>query len=211
MKIVIVIAIIIIGTIILIFSQRNTEPKSSKVEVGSSENQIDLANSIFYHEDDYQQIEIVPAENFNYLIKQAENIQDFSKENFEGSGYTDMMVREENGLKLKQRGIKPKELDLFLSELPIKKYNKVSTGIRPGEMTSENTFGYGENYNGIFFDFESDSVTGIWISGLPVAANEVYTKVLNGIGNKWNLLLMDWNSLELIDLRNKEQIEKYLK
>ena len=211
MKIGIVIAIIIIGIIILIFSQRNMKTKSSQVKVERDKTQIDSANSIFYHEDDYLQVEIVPFENFNELIKQAENVQDFSEDYFYGSGYTDMMVREENEFKLKQRGIQPKELDLIFSDLPIKRYNEVSTGIHPGEMTSENTFGYGKNYNGIFFDFESDFVTGIWISGSPEVVNEEYIQVLNNIGNKWNLLLMDWNSLEIIDLKNKEQIEKYLK
>ena len=211
MNIGIVITVIIIGAIILIVSQRNAKPSSSQAQGELEKKQIDMANSIFYHEDDYQQVEIVPSENFNELIKQAENVQDFAEKHFDGSGYTDMMVREDNGFKLKQRGIQPKELDLILSELPIKRYSEVSTGIRPGEMTCENTFGYGENYNGIFFDFESDSVTGIWISGTPEVASEKYSSVLNDIGNKWNLLLMDWNSLELIVLKNKEQVEKYLK
>lgn len=170
-----------------------------------------MSNSIFYHEDDYKQIEIVPSENFNELIKQAENVKDFEEKHFDGGGYTDMMVREENGFKLKQRGIQSDELDKILSELPIKRNNKVSTGVRPGEISSENTIGFGENYNGIFFDFESDYVTGIWIAGSPNVESVIFAQVLNNIGNKWSLLLMDWNSLELIDLKNKEQIEKYLK
>ncbi|MBO3697721.1 hypothetical protein [Roseivirga sp. E12] len=210
MKIVIIIAVLIVGLIIVMLSQRRS--KSSNTQSGSEpkKEQIDMSNSIFYHEDDYRQVEIIPDENFSELIKQAENVQDFAEKHFDGGGYTDMMVREENGFKLKQRGIKTRELDLILSELPIKRYTEVSTGIRPGEMTSKNTFGYGENYNGIFFDFESDSVTGIWVAGSPSVENEEFAQALNNIGNKWSLLLMDWNSLELIDLKDKEQIEKYL-
>lgn len=210
MKIGIIIALILIGAIILIVSQRNSKTTDSEIS-DEPENKVnEESNSIFYHEDDYKQVEIIPFENFKELIKQAENVQDFAEKHFERGGYTDMMVREENGFKLKQRGIEPKELDLILSELPFKKYTNVSTGIRPGEMNSENTYGYGENYNGIFFDFESDSVTGIWISGSPEMKNKEFVEILNKIGNKWSLLLMDWNSLELIDLKDKEQIEKYL-
>lgn len=211
MKVGIIIALILIGVIILIMSQRNSKRLNSQAKSDSEKEHVDLSYSIFYHEDDYRQVEIVPSENFNELIKQAENVQDFAEKNFDGGGYTDMMVRDENGIKLKQRGIKSKELDLILSDLPINKYTEVSTGIRPGEMTSENTYGYGDNYRGIFFDFESDSVTGIWIAGSPNIENEKFTQTLNSIGNKWSLLLMDWNSLELIDLTNKEQIEEYLK
>ncbi len=210
MKIGIIITVILIGAIILIVSQRNTKHSSSQVQREPEQDQIEIANSIFYHEDDYRQVEIVPSENFNELIKQAENVQYFAEKHFDGGGFTDIMVREENGFKLKQRGIEPKELDLILSELPIKKYTDVSTGIRPGEMKSDNTYGYGKNYNGIFFDFESDTVTGIWIAGSPNVEDEKFAQALNDIGNKWSLLLMDWNSLELIDLKDKEQIEKYL-
>ena len=34
--------------------------------------------TIFYHEDDFCQIEIVPKENLSDLLKQADNIADFS-------------------------------------------------------------------------------------------------------------------------------------
>ena len=210
MKMGIIISILLVAVIIIAISMRGS--KSLELQ-DLKENKIkpdNTANSIFYHEDDYRQVEIVPIENFNELIKQAENVQDFAEKHFDGGGYTDIMVREDNRLKLKERGIRPSELDLILSELPIKKFTEVSTGIRPGEMKSENTFGYGENYNGIFFDFDSDSVRGIWIAGSPKINKEKLTIALNEIGNKWNLLLMDWNSLEIVDLKNKEQIEKYL-
>ena len=211
MKIGIIITVILIGVIILILSQRNSKQSSSQSKIEHPKEEIDISNSIFYHEDDYRQVEIVPSENFNELIKQAENVQDFSEKHSDGIGYTDMLVREENGFKLEQRGIEPRELDLILSELPIKRFTEVSTGIRPGEMISENTFGYGENYRGIFFDSKSDSVTGIWISGSPDIEDEEFARTLNFLGNKWNLLLMDWNSLQLIDLKDKEHIIRYLK
>jgi len=210
MKIRIIIAIIIIGAIILIVSQRNSKPSSPHGKAESEKRQVELTNSIFYHEDDYRQVEIIPFENFNELIKQAANVQDFSEKHFDEGGFTDMMMREENGFKLIQREIQPGELDLILSELNIKRYTEVSTGIRPGEMICKNTYGYGENYNGIFFDFDSESVKGIWIAGSPNVKKEKFIQTLSTIGNKWNLLLMDWNSLELIDLKDKEQIEKYL-
>lgn len=166
--------------------------------------------SIFYHEDDYRQVEIVPFENFNELIKQADNIQDFAEKNFDGVGYTDIMVREDNGLKLKDRGIPVTELEKVLLNLSLPKKTSVTTGIRAGEMVSKNTWGYGENCDGLFFQFESDIVSSIWIVGtIPTDKNKVID-TLHVLGRKWNLLLMDWNSCELVDLKNKEQVIKYL-
>lgn len=144
MKIGIIIAVILTAIFILIVSQRKSKTSAPETFSEPEKEVIKESNSIFYHEDDYKQVEIVPSENFNELIRQAENVQDFAEINFDGGGYTDLMVREENGFKLKQRGIEPKELDLILSKLPIEKYIEVSTGIRPGDMNSENTYGYGK-------------------------------------------------------------------
>lgn len=207
----IIIGILLIIVIIAIDSKRRPDGINSRKMKTAEERPINNSNSIFYHEDDYRQVEIVPAENFEELIKQAENVEDFSNKHFDGIGYTDMVIREENKITLKQRGITPNELDSMLSKLPIQKFDKVSTGIRPGEMMSENTIGYGGNYNGIFFDFKSNAVTGIWIAGSLDIDGHILTEILNEIGKKWNLLLMDWNSLELIDLKNKDQIAEYLR
>jgi hypothetical protein len=167
-------------------------------------------DSIFYHEDDYRQVEIVPFENFNELIKQADNIQDFAEKNFDGVGYTDIMIREDNGLKLKERGIPVTELEKVLLNLSLPKKTSVTTGIRPGEMISKNTLGYGENCDGLFFQFESDIVSSIWIAGTIPTDKDKVIDTLHALGHKWHLLLMDWNSCELVDLKNKEQVIKYL-
>lgn len=207
MEIGIVIAIVVTGIIIL--RQINALP-SLLVKRPMAVKAVDLSKSIFYHEDDYRQVEIVPFENLKKLMQQAQNIHDFSEKHLDGGGYSDTMIREENGYKLDQRKIDPKELDRIFSELSIQKYIEVSTGIRPGEMLSENTFGYGKNYNGIFFDYEGNSVTNIWMVGSPHMDNEKLIITLNHIGKKWNLLLMNWNTLRLIDLKDKKQIERYL-
>jgi len=197
----------------LIYVLRNPDVlrwKSIKPSTSQS-NWKDIPKSIFYHEDSYKQVQLVPFENFSELIKEASNVKDFGeKHSIKGGGYSDLYIREGNSFKLKAKGIKSIELDTVFTKLPIERFEVVTTGIRPGEMKSENTLGYGEDYHGIFFDTESDIVTGIWIDGSPHIEKDEFSRVLNEIGSKWNLLLMDWNSLELIDLKNKGQIEKYL-
>lgn len=166
--------------------------------------------SIFYHEDDFCQVEILPNENFNALIKQAHNVQQFAAKHFDGAGYSDMILRDDHKIELSERGINPIELETILSQLGSQRHTSVTTGITPGEMTSENTIGFGKNYRGLFYDFESDTVKNIWIAGFLEVDLDKQAKVFNELGEKWNLLLIDWNSLELIDLKNKSQINKYL-
>ena len=169
-----------------------------------------IKGTIFYHEDDYGQIEIVPKENFGRLIKEAENVKYFSENHFESEGFTDMYVRNGIGLKLEERKIKASELNEILLKVFEEKHTNVTTGISSDEIRSKNTYGYGKNHNGIFFDFNEGFVLNIWISGRIDVNNHKLTSVLNEIGRKWNLLLMDWNTMELIDLTNSEQTSEYL-
>ncbi len=171
---------------------------------------VNVEGSIFYHEDDFCQVEILPNENFNSLIKQADNVQEFTAKHFNGVAYSDMMIRDNHEMELSERGIKPIELETILSQLESQRHASVTTGITPGEMASENTIGFGKNYRGLFYDFESDIVKNIWIAGFLEVDLDKQTKVLNQLGEKWNLLLIDWNSLTLIDLKDKNQINKYL-
>ena len=115
-----------------------------------------IKGTIFYHEDDYGQIEIVPKENFGRLIKEAENVKYFSENHFESEGFTDMYVRNGIGLKLEERKIKASELNEILLKVFEEKHTNVTTGISSDEIRSKNTYGYGKNHNGIFFDFNED-------------------------------------------------------
>ena len=196
---------VIISIVILVRFSIAAEKESIAMSTPAPE-----ANSLFYHEDDYCQIELVPEENFDRLIRQAENVEDFAAKHFTGQGYTDMMIRDEHAFPLRHRGIRPAELDEILSGLALPRHDQVSTGIRPGEMPCVRTIGFGENYHAIFYDYESDIVDNIWLDGPGEFEPGKLIQVLHQIGVKWRLLLMDWNSLELIDLSNLEQLKKYL-
>ncbi|MCR9248909.1 MAG: hypothetical protein NXI20_00740 [bacterium] len=179
MQTIVIITITLIGVVLIIIAQRKSDQNlNSDFKKAPAE----IFGSIFYHEDDYRQVEIVPSENFNQLIKQATNIQDFSANDVDKNGYNNLYIREGDGIKLKQRMIDLKELDSILNRLALEKHTRVSTGITPGELISKNTYGYGQDYNGIFIDFESDIVTAIWITGSPEISNQELAKVLNEVG-----------------------------
>ena len=201
--------IIAIGIILalfafLYFSKKNTE--NPKTELTKKEYR--AKGTIFYHEDDFCQIEIVPKENLPDLIKQAENISDFTTEN----GYSDIYVREENKVSLKSKNINKSKLESLLTKLGTEKHTEITTGYGSEyRVKSENTIGFGKDYSAIYFDFENDYVENIWITS-PFGLNQDnLSNVLYEIGKSWNLVLMDWNRSELIDLTNRKMIEKYLK
>ncbi|MCP4054356.1 MAG: hypothetical protein GY739_15110 [Mesoflavibacter sp.] len=189
---------------LLYFSKSNNKTEHSDL----TKTEYRAKGTIFYHEDDFCQIEIVPKENLSDLLKQADNIADFSAEN----GYSDIYVREENKVSLKSREIDKTELEKLLTELGTEKHTEVITGYGSEyRVKSENTIGFGKEYSAVYFDFENDKVKNIWITNLFGLNHDQVVDVFSKIGEKWNLVLMDWSSSELIDLTNKEMIKKYLK
>ena len=198
-----------IGIIIAIFAliyytKLNTKTAPSEL----TKTEYRAKGTIFYHEDDFCQIEIIPKENLSDLLKQADNIADFTAE----KGYSDIYVREENKVSLKSREIEKTELEKLLTELGTKKHTEVITGYGSEyRVKSENTVGFGKEYSAVYFDFENDKVNNIWITNLFGLNHDQVVDVFSKIGEKWNLVLMDWNSSELIDLSSKEMIKKYLK
>ena len=201
---IIVIGIILAFFAFLYFTKKNTE--SPKTELTKQEYR--AKGTIFYHEDDFCQIEIVPRENLSELIKEADNISDFTSEN----GYSDIYVREENKVSLKTKKISKSELESLLAKLGTEKHTEIITGYGSDyRVKSENTIGFGKDYSAVYFDFENDIVKNIWITNLYGLNHENVINTLLEIGEKWNLIMMDWNSSELIDLSNKKMIEKYLK
>jgi hypothetical protein len=198
------IGIIIAIFALIYFTKSNTKTEHSEL----TKTEYRAKGTIFYHEDDFCQIEIIPKENLSDLLKQADNIADFSAEN----GYSDIYVREENKVSLKSREIDKTELEKLLTELGTEKHTEVITGYGSDyRVKSENTIGFGKEYSAVYFDFENDKVKNIWVTNLFGLNHDKVVDVLSKIGEKWNLVLMDWNSSELIDLSNKEMINKYLK
>tara|TARA_R110002096_G_C14294061_1_gene697822 strand:- start:52 stop:660 length:609 start_codon:yes stop_codon:yes gene_type:complete len=201
--------IIVIGIILAIFaflyfSKKNTA--NPKTEL--TEKEYRAKGTIFYHEDDFCQIEIVPKENLSELLKQADNINDFTAEN----GYKDIYVREENKVSLKTKQIDKSKLENLLAKLGTEKHTEITTGYGSDyRVKSENTIGFGKDYSAIYFDFDNELVNNIWITNLFGLNHANAVNVLSEIGEKWNLVMMDWNRSELIDLSNKKMIEKYLK
>ena len=167
--------------------------------------------TLFYHEDDYCQVELSPKENLPLFQKESEEITDLAGKSFDGYGYTDIYVRNDNRVELRERKINPGELEQIISEMGLNKATKVVTGY--GEtyrQALKDTVGFGGNYSAVYFDFRGNVVNHIWFTDPFGIETQRLTQCLLDIGERWSLLLMDWNQTLLVDLSKKNEIEKYL-
>lgn len=168
-------------------------------------------STLFYHEDDYCQIELSPIENLSLFQAESEEINDLARKDEGSAGFSEIYVRRDSRLKLSERQIAPSEFEEILQELDLEKVETVTTGYgQTYREISKNTIGFGKDYSAIYYDFDNGIVQHIWLTGLFSMDKEALTKTLHRIGLKWNLLLMDWNQTRPVNLRNTVDINSYL-
>src|SRR5690349_13159621 len=84
--------------------------------------------TIFFHEDDYCQVQLIPIENLHNVEKEAQKIIESAKENFDGLGFKNIHVRADHKVQLSSRRITSDELDIVLQNLKTTRHSHVTTG-----------------------------------------------------------------------------------
>ncbi|MGD1847388.1 MAG: hypothetical protein ACFB10_18520 [Salibacteraceae bacterium] len=199
-----IVLVVVVGLVVFMLV-RPTRFGRLKKRVGNPNLEVVQATSIFYHQDDYRQVELVPQENLPFF---KQEMAAFAYKSSQGD--VDIHQQVDDGIPLHDRGIDPDDLNKQLLRLGLPRFNRVSTGVRPGEMKSERTFGYGDDNNAIFFDEEISRVKNIWFVGQPKVELKLLSNILYELGQDHQLVLMDWNRLKAIELNDREQIDNYL-
>ena len=168
--------------------------------------------AIFYHEDDFLQVEILPSSNLSNLKIESVKVDTFGKKHFDGTSFTDIYIRnDESRIKLSERQIHPKELEVMLTPLGFDRIQNVLTGYGQSfQEVHKNCIAFSKNYQTIFYDFEENIVQHIWLTNHWGMDREKLAKCLYDLGQQWGLLLQDWNLAVTIDLSNKESLDSYL-
>ena len=172
-----------------------------------------METSLFFHEDDYCQVQLTMKENWTYLQKEAEEVFGFAMEHFEGSGFTDIKARGEMPCKLSDRQISVNDIESIIARSTISRITKVWTGYGQSHREElKSVHAHGKRGCAIFYDFRDSIVEHIWLDyhwgNLP-ADRQSFSSCLIDMGRKWNLVLMDWNQLKLVDLTDIAAIQKY--
>ena len=187
-----------------IFRQRTT----AKIEV--------KADSYLpsFWEDDYCQIEIVPFENKEYIVKTIEQISDLANNSRTDFGYTETFGRGQMPVATSTKEIRTDYLAKLLTGFEFEKAKSIHyDGHKILDCETGLTKAYGFSNFTVFFDTEDEFVKNIWLSIsliFSVRQYDLIKSVLYSLGEECEMVLVDWNSLELFDLRDRTQIDKYL-
>ena len=171
------------------------------------------ADTVYLWEDDYYQIEIIPEENLESIEKQTDTISDFSNEHRTAYGFTDVYVRTENPVLTKSKHIAVDDLELVF--IAAGQVRAPDIRFQSGEIVNFNsgqTRAFGTKSFAIFYDFKEKNIENIWLSTNfikdPVELEKAVI-TLTSLGKKFRLILVDWNSFEIVDLKDSGQVRAY--
>jgi hypothetical protein len=168
-----------------------------------------MTNILFYHEDSYRQIEIIPEENYFKALIEIDQIPSTTDHT---QGFPICTSREELLIRTRDLNISLQELQNILEPLSEKKFNEVYTGYGNKMQVKDNVVAYGFKRLGLFIEFQSDLVINIWLgqSILFKQDNLNLVTAINNISVKYRLLLIDWDEEVVIRTSSLLLIENYL-
>jgi hypothetical protein len=167
-----------------------------------------------FWEDDFCQIEIVPAENRDFIQKQSENIDELASASRTDYGFMETFVRGPMPVTTVSKKIRVDYFEKKLTDLKFQKARRIRYGkseILNCETGRTKAFGF-SNFT-IFFDTKDEFVKNIWVdTGLIVSVPQfdLIQDALYTLGEECEFVLIDWNSLRLLDLADRKQIQDYL-
>ena len=174
-----------------------------------------MLEKVYFHEDDYLQIELLPKENFSYLKSENDKINGFAKQHAVGAGFDQMFQRGAAQVPTEQLQIKLEDFDEVTSQFGFEKAEIVCTGYGAYEEPCTNTNAYQRCDSLIFCDYEQGIIHNIWLEGFYNTSNshcnQLQFEILFQIGQKWGFILNDWNASVLVVLEDELDIEAYMR
>lgn len=172
--------------------------------------------NIYFHEDDYCQIEILPVQNYAFCKEEIDKINGFSAEHqvADGIGWTDVYIRNESPMTLEELKIPIEKLSASLQSV-VSKFDSVYTGYSSYREACKSTLAYGDTDDVVvFYDFDKELnfVKNIWLTldicnQAQIDSAKLILKALSGV---YKFILVDWGWEFLSELEDIFEIEQYL-
>lgn len=188
-------------------------PSPGASSSNADELRIDGTTSIYFHEDDYCQIELVSRENEGFLVAQGAEIQRSAEKNFDGYGYKAIHVRSEEPVSLSTKGIAVEQMAEVLTAGGFFRIDNVFTGYSTHRERAKDTVAFKLDSYVVYLDHKDGIVAHAWLDmnwGASPESQMRFIDALDQIGRKWQLLLSHWPESRVVDLTDRAAIENYV-
>jgi hypothetical protein len=168
----------------------------------------------FFHEDDYCQVEVLPASARGYCLREMGLIDEFAEAHWDGAGFTDMYVRGQPPMPLASLGTILAEWESALGPL-VPRFTQVLTGYSSYREPCPSVVGWGvSDSQAVFAGVDEAKVVGpVWLSLNGVTAERVglWSRLLRSLPRAAELLIADWSASQVVPLAEEPALEAYLR
>lgn len=174
--------------------------------------QTDGVTSIYFHEDDYCQVQLLPKEDQDHLSAEEAKVREVAEKNFTGYGFSNIHVPTKEPISLSSRRINTAEIDNMLLAQRFKRITTVFSGSMSDRAVAQETLAFKCGSYVLYYDQDNGTVRSIWLDLFGKASSANRADLINAlhlIGTRWNLVLMHWSWSSLVDLSAKHSIEEY--
>ena len=169
-------------------------------------------SSVYFHEDDYCQVEVLPASTREDCLAEMGRIDEFSATHQDGAGFTEMYIREASPQALSSLGIKIDDLRTSLSGV-LEEFDEVYTGYSSYRELCPSAKGWGEgDWQAIFANVSDKGIVqNIWlcVNALTTESEALWCRVLGSLPRATELLLADWNTSQIVLLTDEAALGAY--
>lgn len=166
---------------------------------------------VYYHEDDYCQIELAAEANGRWCAEQMGKIDEFSAAHKAEVGWTDIYVRSANPTPLTSLNI---SRSTFTASMPssMPRFDRVFTGYSSYRSECKSTIAFGPNDSLVAyaqFD-DNDVISSVWFTlDLRSTDDVVIANDLASGLSRWPVLMADWGWSQLIRLTDTDRLTQY--
>lgn len=167
--------------------------------------------SIYFHEDDYLQLELLPLAAKPFCLEEMDDIESFAGKCWTGAGYSDAFRRTEAPSATKDLGLRREQLEAALDFLPA--FDRVETGYGACRKECGRTFARGLGLDlAVFWEQDGEGhVENIWLElCIDSGQTELARRVLTALGTVASLVLADWDRCVCVNLASAREIKRYV-
>ena len=167
---------------------------------------------IYFHEDLYCQVELLPRSAWDFCTRQLGLIADFAKAHRQGIGYADIYLRPDAPTALVDLKLRADDLDrLLAARLP--RHRSVTTGYSTHVEPALGTVGYGQQSYCLLVEADKEGIVKgafLKLASLQPSELEALHGALSELAHTVDLLLVDWERGVLVAPADSAALHGYL-
>lgn len=171
-----------------------------------------MEEQVYFHEDFYRQIELIPEENYFAAHEYINDLPDLVRTPY---GFYGTIARKEQPIEILDRKISLNDINSILFNLGGILFKSIQYGYSSAVYEKENTVAWGFERLGIILEYNiNELITQMWLlSSSAFGENNEgihISKALNVLGKNYNLILVDWDINGLVRISSQTAVNNYL-